>query len=196
MVMKLSKLLSLMGVTVLLSTVSVNPSSSQSLKDKVNQQQSEKQKREKNCQTIEENTQYEKEWSKSRSSDPSPSVTRYYVDSSKNVHSVSLSHEWSTHHPNVPKLPNDPGRTIRFRTGCKPFIGKIGEQKVNVTECNFRTNGLGQTYSLSYKDIREWSVEGDELKEYHQTITTENCHTNNPTTREGGVSITSFKKYR
>lgn len=185
--MKLPKLLSLMGVTILLSTVSVNPSFSQSLKDKVNQQQSEKQQKEKNCQTIEENYQYERvSQYKTESRDPSKPFSRYYIDSSNNVHSVRFGHEWGWKHPD---LPTKGGRTGLIRTNCNPFRGKVGEQRVKVDDCKFKVNNLGQTYSVSYKYIKEWSVEGDELKEYSQTITIDNCHTNNPIVREGKVIV-------
>ena len=185
--MKLHQLLSLMGLTVLLSTVSVNPSFSQSLKDKVNQQQSEKQQKEKNCQTIEENYQYERvSQYKTMARDPSKPFSRYYVDSSNNVHSVRFGHEWGWEHPD---LPTKGGRTGLIRTNCNPFRGKVGEQRVMVDDCKFKVNNLGQTYSVSYKHIKEWSVEGDELKEYSQTITTENCHTNNPIVWESKVIV-------
>jgi hypothetical protein len=42
----------------------------------------------------------------------------------------------------------------------------------------------------------EWSIEGDELKKYYQIITTNNCHTNNPTTVEGSVNVDVIKKVR
>ena len=179
--MKLPRLLSLMGVTVLLSTVSVNPSFSQSLKDKLNQ----KSEKEKMCDKVDKYHQFVKvsKYKEYRNDKHKP-FERFYVDSSNNVHSVGYGHLWGSFRPGVPQ--NISGRTTELqRVHCGTFLGKVGKQEVDRGDCKWSSSG--GTYS--HRHIIEWSIEGNELKRYSQTIKTVNCHTNNPMVFEGKVKV-------
>ena len=206
--MKLIRLLSLTGMTIFLSTVSVNPSFPQSLKDRFNkeqtQQQSEKEILKKNCQIIKQNNQYQKiSKYRSLSGDESPPIERYYVDSNNNIHYIYYEHVWN-HMYNwshlYPDVKLKPGRSSEVKpTNCKPFIGKVGESKVigSGSKCNITYGRDGSfLYSMRSQTTVEWGIEGNELKKYSLTTNTMDCHTPNPRTEDQDIIVKTFTKYR
>lgn len=123
--MKFSRSLLVLGLILVLPTLSTNPSHSQSLKDQLYQDQEKEKIRKQNCVRILEYGQYQVPWGRF--------LKRFYVDPNNNVHSAF-----------VPD-PNDNDYD------CKPFIGKIGKSTIETSKCYFHgTTKVQYKYVTEY----------------------------------------------
>jgi len=213
--MKFSRTFLLLGLILVLPTLSTNPSHSQSLKDKLNQDKEKEKIRKQNCDRIQESGQYQTKtsdykWDTSGSTIFKTSlkkvtwdnIQRYYIDPQDNVHYVSFSSYETTESYKTTgdkrgmgdkKYPNM-GEKKYPNIYCEPFISKIGKSIIKKGKCKFNYDGSG---TIQTKDVTEYHLEGNELTKYTQTLFLHDCHTSNPRESQlGDIETEVFKKFR